>query len=106
MRRHFKEAARHCLPRQTQLVVQIDEDFDDGVVGFDRDRIGQELAQYGRLRAQIMTAVAAQHRDHDVVNELVESNDELHTLLSGLPLFSCMDIRVTPLATHPSDIRV
>jgi muconolactone D-isomerase len=35
----------------------------------------------------------------------VESNDELHELLSGLPLFSYMDIRVTPLATHPSDIK-
>jgi muconolactone D-isomerase len=36
----------------------------------------------------------------------VESNDELHTLLSGLPLFSCKDIHVTPRATHPSDIKV
>jgi muconolactone D-isomerase len=36
----------------------------------------------------------------------VESNDELHTLLSGLALFSCMDIHVTPRATHPSDIKV
>ncbi|MFE0749010.1 muconolactone Delta-isomerase [Gordonia sp. NPDC058843] len=34
----------------------------------------------------------------------VESNDELHTLLSGLPLFPYMKIKVTPLATHPSDI--
>ena len=34
----------------------------------------------------------------------VESNDELHNLLSGLPLFPYMDIRVTPLATHPSDV--
>ncbi|MCK8646700.1 muconolactone Delta-isomerase [Mycobacterium colombiense] len=34
----------------------------------------------------------------------VESNDELHTVLSGLPLFPYMDIRVTPLAEHPSDI--
>ncbi|GAC01373.1 MULTISPECIES: muconolactone Delta-isomerase [Gordonia] len=34
----------------------------------------------------------------------VESNDELHTLLSGLPLFPYMDIKVTPLAKHPSDI--
>ncbi|WP_374614215.1 muconolactone Delta-isomerase, partial [Gordonia sp. (in: high G+C Gram-positive bacteria)] len=31
----------------------------------------------------------------------VESNDELHTLLSGLPLFPYMRIKVTPLATHP-----
>lgn len=34
----------------------------------------------------------------------VEDNDELHRLLSGLPLFPYMTIRVTPLATHPSDI--
>lgn len=34
----------------------------------------------------------------------VESNDELHELLSGLPLFPYMKIRVTPLAAHPSDI--
>ena len=34
----------------------------------------------------------------------VESNDELHDLLSGLPLFPFMDLTVTPLATHPSAI--
>ena len=31
----------------------------------------------------------------------VGSVDELHELLSGLPLFAYMDIRVTPLARHP-----
>jgi muconolactone D-isomerase len=35
----------------------------------------------------------------------VESNDELHELVSGLPLFPHMDITVTPLATHPSDVK-
>jgi muconolactone D-isomerase len=34
----------------------------------------------------------------------VTGNDELHDLLSGLPLFPYMDIEVTPLATHPSDV--
>lgn len=34
----------------------------------------------------------------------VESNDELHTLLSELPLFPYMQIKVTPLAKHPSAI--
>ena len=34
----------------------------------------------------------------------VESVDELHELLSGLPLFPYMDIRVTPLARHPNAI--
>jgi muconolactone D-isomerase len=30
--------------------------------------------------------------------------DELHDLLSGLPLFPYLDIRVTPLARHPNAI--
>ena len=34
----------------------------------------------------------------------VADNDELHSILSGLPLFPYMTIHVTPLATHPSDI--
>jgi len=32
----------------------------------------------------------------------VASADELHELLSGLPLFPYMDVRVTALAIHPS----
>lgn len=34
----------------------------------------------------------------------VASNDELHELLSQLPLFPFMKITVTPLAKHPSSI--
>lgn len=34
----------------------------------------------------------------------VASNDELHDLLSSLPLFPFMTIEVTPLAKHPSSI--
>ncbi|QRP49454.1 muconolactone Delta-isomerase [Amycolatopsis sp. FDAARGOS 1241] len=34
----------------------------------------------------------------------VEDNDELHGILSNLPLFPFMDIHVTPLARHPSKI--
>ncbi|MEU6700789.1 muconolactone Delta-isomerase [Pseudonocardia sp. NPDC046786] len=36
----------------------------------------------------------------------VGSGDELHDLLSSLPLFPYMTIKVTPLATHPSDLQV
>jgi muconolactone D-isomerase len=35
----------------------------------------------------------------------VDSSDELHELLSGLPLFRFMDIKVMPLATQPSDVK-
>ncbi len=34
----------------------------------------------------------------------VDSVDRLHELLSELPLFPYLDIRVTPLATHPSAV--
>lgn len=32
----------------------------------------------------------------------VQSPDELHEIISGLPLFPYMDVRVTALARHPS----
>lgn len=35
----------------------------------------------------------------------VSSHDELHALLSGLPLYPYMRLKVTPLAKHPSSIR-
>lgn len=35
----------------------------------------------------------------------VDDNDELHQLVSNLPLFPYMDISVTALATHPSDVK-
>ncbi|NUR99654.1 MAG: muconolactone Delta-isomerase [Kribbellaceae bacterium] len=34
----------------------------------------------------------------------VPSNDELHDVLSSLPLFPYMKIHVTPLAKHPSKV--
>lgn len=34
----------------------------------------------------------------------VVSNERLHEILWGLPLFAYMSVEVTPLATHPSDI--
>ncbi len=34
----------------------------------------------------------------------VASHDELHAILSGLPLFPFMDITVTPIGQHPSAI--
>ncbi|MDO5494044.1 MAG: muconolactone Delta-isomerase [Nesterenkonia sp.] len=34
----------------------------------------------------------------------VDDHDQLHEILQGLPLFPYMDITVTPLAVHPSDI--
>ena len=35
----------------------------------------------------------------------VESNDRLHEILAGFPMFPYMDIETTALAQHPNSIR-
>ncbi len=47
--------------------------------------------------------IAGQYSNISVFD--VADHDELHTILSGLPLFPFMRIKVMPLAQHPSAIR-
>ncbi len=61
----------------------------------------QDLQRSGKWPPHIWRIVG-EYSNYSIFD--VDSNDELHTLLSGLPLFPYMDIKVTPLATHPSDI--
>lgn len=60
----------------------------------------QDLQRDGRWRH--LWRVVGEYANYSVFD--VESNDALHALLSGLPLFSHMKIHVTPLATHPSAV--
>lgn len=60
----------------------------------------QELQRAGKWPH--LWRIAGEYSNFSVLD--VESNDELHALLSRLPLFPYMNIHVTPLATHPSDI--
>ena len=60
----------------------------------------QALQRDGRW--QSIWRVVGEYANYSVFD--VASNDELHGLLQGLPLFPYMDIRVTPLARHPSAI--
>ena len=46
--------------------------------------------------------VVGQYRNVSIFD--VKDNEELHNLLSGLPLFPYMDIQVTALCPHPSAI--
>ncbi|QBR03097.1 MULTISPECIES: muconolactone Delta-isomerase [Paraburkholderia] len=61
----------------------------------------QDLQRQGKWQA--LYRVVGEYANYSVFD--VESNDELHTLLSGLPLFPYMKMHVTPLAKHPSSIR-
>lgn len=60
----------------------------------------QELQRAGKWRH--LWRVVGEYANVSVFD--VASNDELHALLSGLPLFPYMKVKVTPLANHPSSI--
>lgn len=47
--------------------------------------------------------VVGEYANYSVLD--VESNDELHRILAGLPLFPYLECHVTPLARHPSSIK-
>jgi muconolactone D-isomerase len=60
----------------------------------------QQLQRSGKW--QHLYRVVGEYANYSIFD--VESNDELHELLSALPLFPYMQIKVTPLAKHPSSI--
>lgn len=60
----------------------------------------QELQRDGRWAH--LWRVVGEYANYSVFD--VASNDELHQLLSQLPLFPYMQLQVTPLAQHPSSI--
>jgi muconolactone D-isomerase len=61
----------------------------------------QELQRQGKW--QQLHRIVGEYANYSVFD--VESHDELHTILSNLPLFPYMKMQVTALAHHPSSIR-
>lgn len=61
----------------------------------------QQLQREGKW--QQLHRVVGEYANYSVFD--VDSHDELHTILSGLPLFPYMTMQVTALARHPSAIR-
>jgi muconolactone D-isomerase len=60
----------------------------------------QDLQRAGKWRH--LWRVAGRYSNVSIFD--VADHDELHAILSGLPLFPFMTIAVTPLARHPSAI--
>jgi muconolactone D-isomerase len=61
----------------------------------------QALQSSGKWRH--IWRLAGEYSNYSIFD--VESNAELHDILTGLPLFAYMKIGVTPLCRHPSSIR-
>lgn len=87
-----------------RMDVNIPHDLDPGVRN---DTIAREKAYSQELQEQgkwpHIWRIAGEYSNYSILD--VDSNDELHELLSGLPLFAYMDVHVTPLARHPSDVK-
>ena len=63
--------------------------------------IAQGLQASGKWRH--LWRIAGQYANISVFD--VDSVDELHTLISTLPLFPYMQIHIMPLCRHPSSVR-
>lgn len=61
-------------------------------------RYAQELQRSGKWRH--LWRVAGKYANVSVFD--VDTHDELHEIVSGLPLFPYLHVEVTPLAAHPS----
>ena len=61
----------------------------------------QQLQQQGKWRH--IWRITGQYSNISIFD--VESNEELHTILQGLPLYQYMQIEVMALNRHPSSIR-
>ena len=63
--------------------------------------LAQRLQQEGKWRH--LWRIAGQYANFSVFD--VESVDELHALLTSLPLFPYMKIDINPMCRHPSSVR-
>ena len=79
-------------------------------VGMDADERADLLAREKAYSQELQRAgkwphlwrIAGEYANVSIFD--VADNDELHDLVSGLPLFPHMQIHVTPLARHPSAV--
>lgn len=88
---HVKMDVRipHDLPRETSDVLKATE-----------KARSQDLQRSGKWRH--LWRIAGQYSNISIFD--VESPQELHDILSTLPLFPFMEIAVSPLCRHPSSI--
>jgi muconolactone D-isomerase len=67
----------------------------------DEKALAARLQEEGKWRH--LWRIAGQYANISIFD--VASVDELHTLLTSLPLFPYMQIEVMPLCRHPSSVR-
>ena len=86
-----------------RMDVRLPPDLDPDVRA---DLLAREKAYSQNLQRagtwQHLWRIAGEYANFSVFD--VDSVDELHEIISNLPLFPYLAVKVTPLATHPSSI--
>lgn len=78
----------HLNPQEVERLQRLETEY------------SQAIQQDGRLTA--IWRVVGEYANYSVFD--IESNDELHRILSSFPMYPYLKIKVTPLATHPNSI--
>lgn len=89
---------------KVEMIVKLPIDMPQSVADDIKSRekiYSQELQSSGKWRH--IWRIAGSYANISIFD--VESNAELHDILSALPLYPYMDIRVDALCRHPSSIR-
>lgn len=90
----------YCVHMQVQLPHDMDPAALQSLKEREKAR-AVELQQQGKFVH--LWRVVGQYANISIFD--CESNDELHDVLSSLPMFPHFKVQVTPLAKHPSSIR-
>ena len=86
-----------------EMDVQVPNGMDPAVldrIKADEKAMSQDLQRQGKWRH--LWRIAGRYANVSIFD--VASHDELHAILSALPLFPFMQVKVVPLAQHPSAI--
>jgi muconolactone D-isomerase len=89
----------YCVQMEVRVPHEVDPAYLDGLKAEEKAR-AQDLQRAGKWIH--LWRVAGRYANVSVLD--VADHDELHAILSSLPLFPFMDVTVTPLARHPSAI--
>ncbi len=91
----------HYMVRMSvTLPPDLDPEVREQLVAAERD-YSQGLQRHGKIAG--IWRVAGQFANYCLFD--VDTHDELHDLMSGLPMFRYIQAVVEPLAKHPNSIR-
>jgi muconolactone D-isomerase len=88
---------------KVEMDVNVPQDIDPDmfeVVKAKEKKYAEELQQSGKWRH--LWRIVGQYKNISIFD--VESSEELHNILMGLPLYPYMDVRVEALCRHPSSV--